>query len=1103
MMKKKILIAAIAAGLVSLTPAQAGTAFYNFDTDPTEQLTITGNNWEVWKSWGGNPESGGYLSITDAVNSQNSVIVFPDFDNGTIVRSFTFSCDVRMGNPTSDNPADGFSISYARAGDPILANPGDLNNFAAPGQPENGTRTGIAISFDTWSGNALPDASDIRGIIVRVDNVTVLRHGMPTQNGACGDITSLTTGPRNPDLFGDPSELCWAQLEVVLDEDAKLTVKYKGATLLNAFQTTFFPSAGQLVLAGRTGGSNANQHIDNIRITTVPAEKALITSVRGTPLGFAAALEDVGASVVDQSTVVVRFNGQAVTPSLSKQGRVTSLALNQFPPLPAGSTHTINIEFKDTQGVTVAATSTVTIPSYALIPSSAAIGTATVDKSRSGFRIRPYATEATNPNTLAWTEDQLAGVHGPNLADLTGADAQGFFNWPGVVNFDIGTGAGNFQQPNFPDSQFPGLPGSQSLDGGTGNSAMEIFTYLEFPAAGVYEMGVNSDDGFRVSSAANPRDKLAIVGGLFDGGRGATDTIFPVVIEQPGIYSFRLVWQNGGGGANLEWFTVKDGVKILVNDTQNPNAIKAYRDSSVSAAYVSAVNYGRGATDVPATANIVVEITDGASAINADSIQMTLNGTAVTPAVTKSGTRTTVTAASTTLFPAASSPTVTLAFSDPARAYDYSWRFAVPNYSVLPEEAWSAANSVDSTKPGFKVRVHQIDQVGTTTLPNRITRAEQQLAGIIGPNVADLSLAQNGVFSVPTVINWNQDFDDIGSFPNDTQIPGIPGNATPGRETDNIAAEIITYVVFPAAGYYRMGVNSDDGFKVTATDVPPANTGALVITGGGSAAGSYFALSSEYGGEPASKRITQTITGRLVYADPAEACGPLNNASAIAGNIALVDRGTCEFTVKMANCLAAGAIAVVVVNNRDVNHAEGIFPIGMAPGSLGYQDIPAVMITQPDGVKIKSGLAAGLNASITHDATPVLGQFNDGRGATDTLFDFVVPQAGTYPFRAVWFEGNGGANVEWFSVTSAGQKILLNDTTNPQALRTYQARTAAPARPRFNAVTISAGNITLSWSGTGMLEEAASITGPWAASASQANPQTVPATGTRFYRLRQ
>jgi hypothetical protein len=44
-------------------------------------------------------------------------------------------------------------------------------------------------------------------------------------------------------------------------------------------------------------------------------------------------------------------------------------------------------------------------------------------------------------------------------------------------------------------------------------------------------------------------------------------------------------------------------------------------------------------------------------------------------------------------------------------------------------------------------------------------------------------------------------------FP-DAPIPGIPG--IDGFNTDNIAAEVLTYFEL-AAGAYQFGVNSDDG----------------------------------------------------------------------------------------------------------------------------------------------------------------------------------------------------------------------------------------------------------------------------------------------------
>ncbi|MBM3821663.1 MAG: hypothetical protein FJ404_02035, partial [Verrucomicrobia bacterium] len=269
------------AGLIAGTTAgQAASATFDFTADPTAAgsgFIIGGNNETPWVSSGGNP--GGFLAITYPIGSQYTGVVFPDIDSGKVVTAFKFECDLRIGNSTGDRAADGFSISFARGNDPVLANlPDSISSqgLFAGGIAEGGATTGIAIDFDTWSGNTLPDGGDIEGIIVRVDNKTILRQPLPTRHGACGDNTSLQTGPRDiaywPD--GDPKApeswktLCWQRFVVELDNTGKLTVIFKGRTLLDKAQTAYFPSVGRLVLAGRTGGANEHTHIDNIKLTT-------------------------------------------------------------------------------------------------------------------------------------------------------------------------------------------------------------------------------------------------------------------------------------------------------------------------------------------------------------------------------------------------------------------------------------------------------------------------------------------------------------------------------------------------------------------------------------------------------------------------------------------------------------------------------------------------------------------------------------------------------------------------------------------------------------------------------------------------------------------
>ena len=128
------------------------------------------------------------------------------------------------------------------------------------------------------------------------------------------------------------------------------------------------------------------------------------------------------------------------------------------------------------------------------------------------------------------------------------------------------------------------------------------------------------------------------------------------------------------------------------------------------------------------------------------------------------------------------------------------------------------------------------------------------------------------------------------------------------------------------------------------------NAPALTIKSPRSIEGTYAVQPAEFG--PA---VDLTgISGDLVVVDdgsgaPTEGCNSLVNASAVAGKIAVIDRGECFFTVKTKNAQDAGAVAAIVVNND---------PSGLPP--MGGEDetvtIPAVGISQADGDLIKAAL---------------------------------------------------------------------------------------------------------------------------------------------------
>lgn len=101
------------------------------------------------------------------------------------------------------------------------------------------------------------------------------------------------------------------------------------------------------------------------------------------------------------------------------------------------------------------------------------------------------------------------------------------------------------------------------------------------------------------------------------------------------------------------------------------------------------------------------------------------------------------------------------------------------------------------------------------------------------------------------------------------------------------------------------------------------------------------------------------VQGTAVLVDDGSAfsdlgCSPLVNGLQLSGNIAVVYRGNCEFSLKALNAQNAGAIAVVVINNQPGPAS------GMGTGTYGYLvDIPVVMISQDDGALLSAAIQNG------------------------------------------------------------------------------------------------------------------------------------------------
>jgi hypothetical protein len=510
--------------------------------------------------------------------------------------------------------------------------------------------------------------------------------------------------------------------------------------------------------------------------------------------------------------------------------------------------------------------------------------------------------------------------------------------------------------------------------------------------------------------------------------------------------------------------------------------------------------------------NISVTLRDNVAAVNTNSIRLYLDNNLVTPTIQSSPPDTTITYAA-GLLPALSAHTYAIVFSDdgtPVTTQSNLFQFTVADYQTLPTTQKSALGSEDTSKPGFDVHVYQVDALSggaQTTLTESIELAESALAGLLGPNVADLSLAvMSNRFEVPGVINFTNSTGVVGNFTNDLPFPGIPGTNAIENSENSFVHETLTYVRFPTAGYYQMGVNNDDQFRLSLGE-----TGAvtLEIVSPNPKVIPAVAIATniaklQFGG---SLPLTP-LTGQVVYATPSnnpdDACA-IGGDPSLAGKIVLLDRGDgsiCDNATKAEQAQLAGAIAVIMITPGD-----GGFPMRLGDANPNIR-IPVLVIAENYGgadLKFEASFDPNVTVRIRGDSAFRVMEWNAFKefGAVDVTTGFAVPEPGIYPLRLLSGQGSGAASLEWFSILPDGTKVLINDTSNPNALRTFRARTSTPA-PIFAAPTLVSGQVRISWSGSGTLEEAPSVTGPWTPAASQANPQNVAPSGTmKFYRIRQ
>jgi hypothetical protein len=319
-------------------------------------------------------------------------------------------------------------------------------------------------------------------------------------------------------------------------------------------------------------------------------------------------------------------------------------------------------------------------------------------------------------------------------------------------------------------------------------------------------------------------------------------------------------------------------------------------------------------------------ITNGSTTVVANSIQLRLDGTLVSPSPTISSENglTNVSYLGTNLL-SSGSHTYRLSYSDNVgSSYANVVQFTV-NYTTLPL-AYGLSPGSGVTR-GFTARsVSASEEVkastsSATNLPSTVARAKAQLAGtLINPdtsqpytNSATLGTNADGSFNYDNALNFSDTSTPVhGNFLDDDLFPGLDS----GSPSDWFSTEALLYLDLPA-GYYRFGVNSDDGFE-----------------------------------------------------------------------------------------------------------ASALSPQGVVGSPI------------------------------------VLGLYDDGRGADDTLFDVLAQKSGVYCFKVIYFENSGYASLEFFSVTNlaTGDKVLVNDPADANAIKSYRV-----LKPFITSIVKNGSNVNIQW----------------------------------------
>lgn len=666
--------AALSVLLGGLSPrAEAGTLSTGFGPADVIPGTLYGS--AIVDVSGGVGDSG-VLKMNTA-NGQAGFLVLDDLDGGQAVGSFVATFNLRTGSDTSTVlHGDGFSFSFG----PDI--PDETFTF-----PEEGTGSGLRVSFDTFN-NAGP-ANEAPAVEVTFGNQIIASKAV--------DFLSTGTG--------------YVAVRIQVDPEGTLDVLY-GTNAVFTNLLCYSPVAGRFSLAAnaeaeRFVGDPIDLYwLDNLSIATTVSQSAFVQSAnpRGSTVSpdafIVIQLQDV-ITRANTNSVQLKLDNGVVAASVNHAGGLTTITYDPPGFLAPGSTHRVELAYADdaVPPKTNFVGYSFTVHPYVNLPPGYAVSAGSLNTNSPGFKLRTHQVAFDVGTSVQRAELQLAnkllnpldGTVLANTADLSTANPDGTFDVPGHLDFSTLPSPGGFFLNDVPP---PGLVG-------TDHYALEIMTFLNL-TPGAYTFGVNAvrnynttapgtfrESGFRLTAGANPRDLFAPEIASFDRSRPEGENQFSLVVQQAGIYPFRLLWFSGAGESSLEWYQVTpQGDRILVGDIAS-GGLTAYRDAVITHPYVQYTTTPRpGETGVAPDAVISLTVVDGSATVQTNTIQLSLNGGVVTASISNNPAApglTLVNFKPPGALAAGSTITVRLVFTDSGGSpYDQQWSFVVAGNAVIP-----------------------------------------------------------------------------------------------------------------------------------------------------------------------------------------------------------------------------------------------------------------------------------------------------------------------------------------------------------------------------------------------------------------------------------